>query len=119
MSKFINIISNLFTMNFFTALSADKIYGIIKNFKKWKLAKFYSILASYIQREKISLYEIRVLVIALDNANIHTTQNEMKFITDSNKPMITIPPYVPSLNPVEKIILAIKYKLRQRMLKGQ
>ena len=71
------------------------------------------------ERMKIGLDETRVLAIILDNASIHKTKNVMKFITDSNIPMITIPPYEPSMNPVEKFILANKYKLRQKMHKGQ
>ena len=119
MSKFINIISNPFTMSFITAFSANRFYGIM-GIKGTVTSQNCIHFLSHIlkERKKISLDEIRVLAIVLDNASIHKTKNVIKFITDSNIPMITIPPYEPSLNLVKKFILAIKYKLRQRMHKG-
>ena len=63
--------------------------------------------------------KIRPLIIVLDNASIHKTEKALKFIVDSKIPMITIPPYEPSLNPVEKFILAIKSKLKQKKERGQ
>ena len=58
--------------------------------------------------------EIRQLIIVLDNSSIHKTEKTLKFIIDSKIQMITIPPYEPSLNLVEKFILAIKSKLSQK-----
>ena len=62
----------------------------------------------------MNLDETRTLAIVLDNTSIHKTKDAIKFITDSNIPMITIPPYVPYLNPVEIFIWAIKCKLRMK-----
>ena len=63
--------------------------------------------------------EIRQLMIVLDDVSIHKTKKALKFIVDSKIPMITIPPFEPSFNPVEKFILAIKSKLRQKKQRGQ
>ena len=66
----------------------------------------------------MTLNETKELLILLDNASIHKTKMVSKFVYDSNIRLITIPPYEPSLNPVEKFILAIKLKLRQKKQKG-
>ena len=47
----------------------------------------------------------------MDNVSIYKTKKALKFIVNSKISMITIPPYDPSLNLVEKFILAIKSKL--------
>ena len=56
------------------------------------------------------------VILAVDNSTIHKTKDAIKFITDSNIPMITIPPYEPSLNQVENFIRAIKCKLIQKSI---
>ena len=107
-------------MSFFTEFSANRFYGIMRIKVTGTSKKFIHFLHHILkERKKISLDETRILAIVLDNASIYKTKNVMKFITDSNIPMITIPPNEPSLNLVKKFILAIKYKLRQRMHKGQ
>ena len=55
----------------------------------------------------------------MDNASIHKTLEVSTFIIDSKVRTVTIPPYEPSLNPVEKFILAIKSLLRQKKQSGQ
>ena len=54
------------------------------------------------------------MIIVLNNDSIHKTEKALKLIVNLKIPMITILPYEPSLNPVEKFILAIKSKLRQK-----
>ena len=55
----------------------------------------------------------------MDNGSIPKPLEVYTFIIDSNVKTVTIPPYEPSLNPVEKFILAIKSKLRQKKQSGQ
>ena len=71
------------------------------------------------QRMKTISLEMRRFFIILDNASIHKTREVLKFVSDSKIRVLTIPPYEPSLNPVEKFILTLKSKLRQKKQRGQ
>ena len=105
---------------FFVAFSADRFYGIMGIEETGTSQKFIYFLHNVLkERKKVNLDETRPLEIVLDNASIHKTKDAIKVITDSNIPMITIPPYEPSLNPVENFIWAIKCKLRQKKHRGQ
>ena len=63
--------------------------------------------------------EMRRFFIIQDNSNIHKTREVSKFVSDSKIRVLTIPPYEPSLNPVEKFILELKSKFRQKKQRGQ
>ena len=119
-SGFISTMSDVFSMSFFMAFSADKFYGIMGTEKTGTSQKFIHFLHHVLkERTKLISDEVKRLVIVLDNSSIHKTKEAVKFIVYSKIPMITIPPYEPSLNPVEKFILAIKSKLRQKKQRGQ
>ena len=119
-SGFISTMSEVFCMSFFMAFSADRFCGIMGTEKTGTLQKFIHFLHHVLkERTKLISDEVKRLVIVLDNSSIHKTKEAVKFIVDSKIQMITIPPYEPSLNPVEKLILAIKSKLRQKKQRGQ
>ena len=103
-SGFISIISDSFSMSFFVAFNADRFYGIVGIEETGTSQNFIYFLHNVLKkRKKVNLDETRPLVIILVNASIHKTKDAIKFITDSNIPMITIPPNEPSLNPVENL----------------
>ena len=114
-SKFMNTISDSFKMSFYVAFSKYKFYGIIGVECTRTSQHFIHFLSEVLkERKMMNSNEIRQLIIDLDNSSIHKTEKALKFIVDSKIPMITILPYEPSLNPVEKFILAIKSKLKQK-----
>ena len=119
-SGYVNSILDSFSMSFFVAFSADRFYGIMGVEGTGNSQKFIHFLSKVLkERMKLSLEEERNLVIVLDNSSIHKTLEVSKFVVGSNIRMLTIPPYEPSLNPVEKFILAVKSKIRQKKQRGQ
>ena len=66
------------------------------------------------QMMKTISLKMRKFFIILDNASIHKAREVSKFVSNLKIRMLTIPPYEPSLNPIEKFILALKSKLRQK-----
>ena len=120
MSVFISTMGDTFSMSFFVAFSVNRFYGIMGIEGTGTSQIFIHFLNNVLnKRKKLNLDKTRPLVIVLDNASIHKTKEAIKFIIDSKIPMITIPPYEPSLNPVEKLIFSIKSKLRQKKHRGQ
>ena len=119
-SGFVNSISDSFCMSFFVAFREDRFYGIMGTEGTGTSQKFTHFLAEVLkERKKSNSNETKKLVIILDNASIHKTEMVLKFVNDSKIRLITIPPYEPSLNPVEKFILAVKMKLRQKKQWGK
>ena len=119
-SGFVRAIPDSFCMSFFVAFRVENFYGIMGTEGTGTSQKFIHFLAKVLkERRKMTLNEAKELVILLDNASIHKTKMVSKFVNDSKIRLITIPPYEPSLNPVEKFILAVKMKLRQKKQKGQ
>ena len=55
----------------------------------------------------------RKYVILCDNATIHKAKQVRNYSESSKILMVTIPPYSPTLNAAEKIILAIKEKIKR------
>ena len=103
-----------FSMSFFLAFSRNQFYGIMGNEETSNSRKFIYFLKKVLKfrNHKPNLNSKR-LVIVLDNASIHKSDEVVKFISKLSLTVLTIPPYEPSLNSVEKFILAIKMKLRK------
>ena len=119
-SGYFNYISDSFCMSFFVAFSTNRFYGIMGTEGTGTAQKFIHFLRKVLQeRMKLVSLEMKRFFIILDNASIHKTHEVSKFVSDSKIRMLTIPPYEPSLNPVEKFILALKSKLRQKKQRGQ
>ena len=53
--------------------------------------------------------------IICDNTTIYKSKLIVEFLTSNNIWIITIPPYCPSLNAVEKLILSIKQKINKEI----
>ena len=48
----------------------------------------------------------------MDKASTYKTKKVIKFATDNGVRLVTIPAYSPALNPAEKLIQAIKEKVK-------
>ena len=117
-SGFIKTISDTLRMSFLLHLVLS---DFTESWEQRKLAHHISLFTSftaYRKRVKQASNKIKQLVIVLDNSSIHKTKEAMKFILDSNIPMITIPLNEPYLNPVVNLILAIKTKIREMKQQG-
>lgn len=55
-------------------------------------------------------------VVILDNATLHTSSISAKFMADKGIRWVSITPYSPQLNAAEKVIAAIKAKLRKEWI---
>ena len=55
-------------------------------------------------RLKNSDYNDKKFIFICDNAAVHTSEEVDKFISRSGLRLLTICPYRPSMNPVEKVI---------------
>ena len=114
-SGFVRAIPDLFCMSFFVAFRVEKFYGIMGRKERELHRNLFTFYSRYWR--KMALSEAKELVILLDNANIHKTTMVSKFVYDSKIRLITIPPYEPSLNPVEKFIYLLKWNLDRRSRK--
>ena len=54
----------------------------------------------------------------MDNASIHVSKTAKKKLSEMELQWLTICPYSPSLNPIEKVIGAIKSKCRRKLYKN-
>ena len=107
-------------MSFFVALSSTRFYGILGTEGTGNSKKFIHFLSKVLnEKKKLSNQEANKFVLIMNNASIHKTLEVSTFIIDSKVRNVTILPYEPSLNPVEKFILTIKSKLRQKKQSGQ
>ena len=114
-SLYLNSILNSFSMSFFVSLSSTRFYGILGTEGTGNSKEFIHFLSKVLnERKKLSYQEDNKFVLIMDNASIHKTLEVSTFIIDSKVRTVTIPPYELSLNQVEKFILAIKSKLRQK-----
>ena len=107
-------------MSFFWAFSRQHFYGIMGNKNSNKSASFLYFVEKILKsRVNFSLVTDLIPILVLDNAAIHKSRDWAKFYYDNNIRVLTIPPYEPSLNPVENFILAIKMKIKSNREKGK
>ena len=57
--------------------------------------------------------------IICDDATIHKSKLIVEFLISNNIWIITIPPYCPSLNAIERLILSIKQKINKEIDSGK
>ena len=55
----------------------------------------------------------------MDNPAYHKSKEVDEFLKKTNITILTIAPYIPLLNPVEKYILCIKSKLKRQVWNGK
>jgi hypothetical protein len=98
-----------FSMSFIVCFSEEQVYGITGVVGGTKSSTIIRFLRSVIKcRNEKFAQKMKEPVFVLDNASVHTASVVQGFIEKSRVKMITIMSYSPSLNPTEKVILAIK-----------
>jgi transposase len=55
-------------------------------------------------------------IIVLDNATVHHGSCLMEICDAANFLLISLPPYLPDLNPIEKVFLVLKSQLKRQHL---
>ena len=111
---YMSIDTHNFQMSFVWGVSSKRLYGLMGVQGKWdsSVYKFYiNKMFSDLESSTRLLDNERIVV--WDNASIHLSEIVSKFISSTKSRVITIPPYNPVLNPVEKLINCIKMKLRK------
>ena len=105
-----------FTMSFVVALYKERIYGIMGKDGTGNSETIKIFLKElWDMRNKREDIKSKPFVICCDNAPVHTSATICKFLMSSELRVITITPYCPALNPWEKLILAIKSKLKSKI----
>ena len=109
-----------FSMSFIVGFSERNFYGI-----KWD-AQQVQHLRYLLCFWSTSIHSNRRLndsngsmVIVVDNARIHVSRKTSDYCSKAKIKLITICPFSPSLNPWEKLIGAIKAKIRARRHKNK
>ena len=117
---YIDCMMENFSMTFFWAFSRQQFYGIMGNKESNNSASFiYFIKKLFESRAKCSTTTDLKPILVFDNATIHKSKDWTKFYHDNKIIVLTIPPYEPALNPAEKLILAIKTKIKSSREKGK
>ena len=109
-----------FSMTFLIAASENNFYGIMAN-ENTNNSKIFGYFISNVwnYRTRNLNRSNGDLWFVADNASIHKTKEIRNLIDCNELHMLTIPPYWPSLNPVETVIQSIKAKLKVKQAKGK
>ena len=98
-----------FKMSFVVAHSQEKIEGIMEisgTFNQIKYTNFLERLVHDIkQRQKV---DQRKIIVVADNWMFHRTNKVLSFFKKEKIKWLFIPPYIPEINPCEKLINMIK-----------
>ena len=100
-------------MSFIIAFSSDRVEGIISSNKSitgqifcWFLGDIWDWLRNNHEDNSKNCF-------IFDNARLHWSKNSQQFMKEKGIKAISIPPYSPQLNPVEKLIGVIKSQIRR------
>ena len=105
---YINWIMENFTMTFFLAFSKQHFYGIMGNKEPNNSASFVHFIKKLFEsRSNCDSTSNFKPILIWNNAVIHKSKDWSKFYFDNKISMLTISPYEPLFNPVEKLILII------------
>ena len=109
-----------FSMSFIIAFSRERVYGIMGSKSAVNSEVFLKFLKSLVKSRCTFGGESNFKFwIVCDNASIHTSREVESAIKRTAVKMITIAPYSPCLNPCEKVIGAIKSKIRRAIEDGR
>ena len=102
-----------FAMSFIWALLDNQIYGLIgvEGSVTSDIVKHY-VVELVSKRNRESDMTSKPFVIIWDNAKVHSNELIANFLVKSKLRAISIPQYTPVLNPWEKLINAIKAKIK-------
>ena len=116
---FITVDSKDFSMSFFWALSKTRVLGLMgkEETNKSEIVKHY-LKCMFQDLNNRDISQAKRTIIVWDNAPVHTSNATIEFIRSAKLRVLSIPPYTPSLNPAEKLINAIKMKLKKFQANG-
>ena len=100
-------------MSFIWAISALKFYGVmgVKGVTTGQCTiNFLEKVCEW--RNKNTKLSKKRFVFIWDNASVNVWSDVSDFISRSGLRLLTIPPYMPAMNPAEKVISWIKSKLK-------
>ena len=117
---FITVDSKDFSMSFFWALSKTRVLGLMgkEETNKSEIMKHY-LKCMFQNLNNRDISQDKRTIIVWDNAPVHTSNATIEFIRSAKLRVLSIPPYTPSLNPAEKLINAIKIKLKKFQANGE
>ena len=101
------------TMAFVVAISKSKIEGILASAGSIVSKSFWIFLGEMAEATKSEDKSVEQTCFIFDNASLHHSKEFLKFSKERRIRCLTIPPYLPQLNPAEKIIAAIKARMRE------
>ena len=103
---------NKISMSFMIGFSSNRVYGILGTTGTHNSDSFIVFVRSAVEyRTQILENSNSNFMIVCDNSSIHKSMDVSRYISGTCLRILTICPYSPSLNPVEKLILYIKKKL--------
>ena len=106
-------------MSFIVALSEKQIEFIIASNKSITHQIFCWFLSDILKRLQHGGWDTSQVCFIFDNASLHSSSNSIKYMKEQGIKSITIPPYSPQLNPAEKLIEAIKIKVRKDWIENK
>ena len=107
-------------MSFIIAFSRERVYGIMGSKSTVNSEVFLKLLKSLVKYRCTFGGELNFKFwIVCDNASIHTSREVESAIKRTAVKIITLAPYSPFLNPCEKVIGAIKSKIRRTIEDGR
>ena len=111
--EYVDYLMDNFSMTFILAISEQRFYGTMGN-KEFNncVSLIQFLIKTFECRSKFITIEYFKSFIVWDNASIHKSRDCLKIYIDSEITVLTIPPFEPTLNPAEKLILAIKTKIK-------
>ena len=107
--EFVKLYKDWFVMSFVVALSEYKIYGIMRaeDSINTKTIKHY-VESMFVARNLCKEARKRSFALVWNYTSVNTSNEAVKLYLGSKIRDITLVPYTPAMNPVEKLISAIK-----------
>lgn len=110
--KRIIVLSQSFSFSWMIGISKRHYYGVMASDSTGDSEMFIRFIVAWITSRGSIFHEDDIkMVFVCDNATIHKNIKVQEFISIKGISILTIWPYSPSLNPVEKVILAMRNKI--------
>ena len=109
-----------FSCSWMVGFSRNYFYGVMITKDTWTSEMFIKFIHSWIKaREEYFDFQDRRMIFIWDNTSIHRSEAVREYIKKTEIKILTICPYSPSLNPVEKMILAFRSKIGTQIELGK
>jgi transposase len=83
--------------------------------KARQVIRFFELLHNRLE-DLFGIEYIKHTVFVMDNAKVHTAKLAKKYFELKQLSILTLPPYTPEMNKVEKTFLYLKMKLKKKCL---